>query len=354
MRPSRSFKTLLATVLASAALPSACSSGSGGDLDGPLSSDSGTTDGAPRDAARDGATGDGGADVTIVCNPPPPETKDVTMKDEYCYGWNPPTDGGADAAVNADAGVSAATCSVNCTIACEGAFSSSIGGMVQCTRKSETEVTCTHNYLCGRAPEGFAPLPHAKSLGELFCVFAKLESAAVLAFDRMALELAAHEAPLALVRDAERAASDERRHTRMMTTLARRYGCEPDTQVDAPSHVRPLFEIALENAVEGCVRETFGAVLAMYQSANAPDPKVRCAIRAIAEDESAHAELSWRVARCIEARLTAEERLRIESARAEAFDELEREAELPLWRESGLPHPTAARALVRELRRAVA
>ncbi|NIS36796.1 MAG: ferritin-like domain-containing protein, partial [Actinobacteria bacterium] len=41
---------------------------------------------------------------------------------------------------------------------------------------------------------------------------------------------------------------------------------------DAP--VRTAYEIALENAVEGCVRETFGALVGAHQALRASDPSI--------------------------------------------------------------------------------
>jgi len=57
-----------------------------------------------------------------------------------------------------------------------------------------------------------------------------------------------------------------------------------------------LVDVALENAVEGCVRETYGALIATRQAEAASDPVVRRAMRKIAADETAHAALSWDVA----------------------------------------------------------
>ena len=51
-----------------------------------------------------------------------------------------------------------------------------------------------------------------------------------------------------------------------------------------------------ENAREGCVRETFGALIAMHQAERAGDPIIRRAMRRIAEEETRHAELAWEVA----------------------------------------------------------
>ena len=67
----------------------------------------------------------------------------------------------------------------------------------------------------------------------------------------------------------------------------------------------------MENAVEGCVHEAFAAAVALRQAARAEDPAVRDAMRAIASDEVAHAQLAWDVAAWIEGELDTAARARI-------------------------------------------
>jgi hypothetical protein len=64
---------------------------------------------------------------------------------------------------------------------------------------------------------------------------------------------------------------------------------------------RSLEELAVENAVEGCVRETYGALTAIWQARTAKDPSVAAAVRRIARDETRHAALSWANQRSLEA-----------------------------------------------------
>jgi hypothetical protein len=149
----------------------------------------------------------------------------------------------------------------------------------------------------GRRPEGFSPaIKRAETLGDYFAKIALLEAAAVPAFERLARELRAHGAPMRLVRAAERSARDEIRHARAMEKLANRFGGIVQPLVVGELPIRPLHEIALENAVEGCVRETFGALLATYQAHAARDPQIAKVMRGIARDETRHAELSREVA----------------------------------------------------------
>jgi predicted metal-dependent hydrolase len=139
----------------------------------------------------------------------------------------------------------------------------------------------------------------------------------------MARELRAHTAPEYLVRASERAAHEEVGHVRMVGTLARRYGEAPRQAVLAPNPpTRGLEEIALENAVEGCARETFGAVLAQWQARHATDPAVRRAMAVIGVEEAGHADLAWQVADWAERRLPRGSRRRVVEARERELAQL--------------------------------
>ncbi len=187
------------------------------------------------------------------------------------------------------------------------------------------------------------------------------EDAAVLAFARMEEELVALGAPRALVGEAARAARDEARHTRAMGTLARKRGAaSARTGTRARTRRAPrrsLSAIAAENAAEGCVRETYGALLTRWQSLRAEDPAVRRAFARIAADEARHAALSWAVAEWIEPQLDAKGKKRVAQARARAVRELRRAATVmpprDLIRSAGLPPAGEAGALVEALARAL-
>jgi hypothetical protein len=61
-------------------------------------------------------------------------------------------------------------------------------------------------------------------------------------------------APKKLVRAAAHAAGDEVRHARATVALARRFGARPTAVNVERSALRSIEAMALENAVEGCVR----------------------------------------------------------------------------------------------------
>jgi hypothetical protein len=82
----------------------------------------------------------------------------------------------------------------------------------------------------------------------------------------------------------------------VLDALAARFGGRRATSRPIAScPARTLLEVALENAVEGCVRETYGAALGVLRAARATCPEIRAAMATLARDECGHAELSWRV-----------------------------------------------------------
>jgi hypothetical protein len=135
----------------------------------------------------------------------------------------------------------------------------------------------------GRRPEGLehgiaAGGTHA--LGAFFGDMAMLEAASVYAFEIIARELEAFGAPKDLIAQARLAAADEVRHAEVVSGLARMFGAVPGQPEVASRPLRNLHAFALDNAVEGCVRETFGALLAAYQAQQADHAAVRAALAA--------------------------------------------------------------------------
>jgi len=195
------------------------------------------------------------------------------------------------------------------------------------------------NCAIGRRPQGLcraAPGPTRTALGGFFAQAAGLEAASVYAFLQLARELAQLDAPRALVEACLAAVDDELRHTGSVASLARRFGGEPQLPTVEPLAPRDAFEIARQNASEGCVRETFGALLATYQADSARDPQVRQAMQAICEDETRHAQLSWALAGWLEPQLRDDQRAAIRSCREQAIAELSQQLD------SGLPEDDCA------------
>jgi len=200
----------------------------------------------------------------------------------------------------------------------------------QCPPWSGTVIVQCGYQCLGRRTDGVAepgPCDDAR-LGDVFAGRSYLEEVSVHAFARLERELDAHGAPPTLLRGARRARRDEIRHTAMMARLARRFGGTPRS-LEAPgaTPVRSLLAIAVENAVEGCVRETYGAVVGLMEARGSSDADVRHAMESIGADECRHAELSWAVAEWVMPRLTPAERATVKEATRRAVVELAKDGD---------------------------
>jgi hypothetical protein len=177
----------------------------------------------------------------------------------------------------------------------------------------------------GRRPEGLSlcDASGASMAGAYFARVEQLERAAVIAFERLADELARLGAPDALVRAARRGVSEEQRHAHIAARWRARLGGAPAALDCAPARPdRSLRELACDNAAEGCVHETWGAIVAAAQAALAPDPALRADLASIARDEAAHAALSHRIDRWARRRLAPAACRAVDEARRRAVREL--------------------------------
>jgi hypothetical protein len=107
-----------------------------------------------------------------------------------------------------------------------------------------------------------------------------------------------------------------------MARLARRHGGRYVRPRVAEVAARSLETIAEENAVEGCARETFGALLATWQAAHVDDRELADTLSEIASDETRHAALSWAIARWSLTQLDASACARMDAAWSEALAEV--------------------------------
>jgi hypothetical protein len=205
----------------------------------------------------------------------------------------------------------------------------------------------------GRRPYGLVARRGAArgdAVGRTLAEMAYLEAASVHAFRRLASELASMRAPRALVRQAERSARDEVRHARVTARLARRRGAKPARVVIRKgTEARTLVDFAVENGVEGCVRECFGALVATRQASRATDPEVAREMGRIARDETRHAALAWEIARWLAPRLSPGDRARVKAAMESAVVALRHESSrtpADVAASLGLPTGAEARRLV--------
>jgi hypothetical protein len=222
------------------------------------------------------------------------------------------------------------------------------------------QVECQLACPVARRTEGLAlsPSSHKDSLvGGFFAHMAALEAASVDAFALLAAELAAHGAPLPLVGRARHAARDEARHASLVRDLASRFGATSRGYMVERGEVRTLERVAAENAAEGCVRETYGALVAMWQARFARHAFVREAMQHIARDETRHAQLAWDIASWVEPKLGGAARRHVDDARRQGVaalrSEVERDAPEEIVRAAGVPFGGAGRALFEQAHRAL-
>jgi len=283
----------------------------------------------------------------LVCGPCPQSSPQVIPL------LPPSSDGGPGGEVDVEA-----ACARLCpqAIQCEATTLPLEGGTMPA-------IECTEPPDCsaGRRPEGLSEAAFAAGGATPAGWLARaafLEAASVDAFRALGRDLHALGAPRRLRRAASRAARDERRHARRMRSLARRHGAVvPAPEVRPPTAAPTLAKVAAHNAAEGCVRETFGALVARFQAASAGDRELASAMARIAADEARHAALAWEIDAWARRRLGPEERERLDRAREDAVRELFsaalRPAPAALIRSIGLPDRPTAERLARRLAEAL-
>lgn len=251
-----------------------------------------------------------------------------------------------------------ASLSAKCDALCECTTCSPAGLFVACMRDPAAEtvpglyvVNCAYGSV-GRLPAGFSlSCERPTTLAQWLSQTATLEAVAVHAFAVMHDELRMHGAPQSLLDRVQRAERDEVRHAKLFTHLLEAHGGTFAVPHVAKVGPRPLVAIAIENAVEGAVRETYAALLATWQAQHAQSATLRATLRGVARDETQHAELSWDVMAWLDTKLTAQEREQVSAAMKDVVSSLARQEPLSpaLRRELGLPDGREARALQQSL-----
>jgi hypothetical protein len=285
----------------------------------------------PVDAAFFGEDGACSAFVRLPCGVPP------ALRGEAC---------------NPDVDLCTTVCPSHFFFLCDFPAASCLeGGLLP---DADVFIECTRcGGASGRRPVGLEPAEEARSgsrIGRYFASVSYLEAASVVAFRHLRARLARFGGPPRLLAAAGRAARDERRHARATSVLAKRFGAPPGPLPPPVSEIPLDFEaFVAENAVEGCVRETFAALVALHQAARSTDPAVARAFRRIATDELRHASLAWAIDRWATRRLPGEARSRIRRAQGRALGELRASAGAAsrgIEGITGLPCRSIERALV--------
>jgi len=181
-----------------------------------------------------------------------------------------------------------------------------------------------YDCIGGRRPDGFvSPACAHHGAGAWIARNAMMEAASVTAFARLVRELVRFGAPAELIAEARAAIADELVHAELTAELARTLGgmVEPPV-ITAAGEPPTLEQLALENAVEGQVAETFGALVATCQASTATHPDVRRVFGVLARDESRHAALAHQLGAWFESRLGWRERNNVAAARQRAVAQI--------------------------------
>ncbi|MEO0603897.1 MAG: ferritin-like domain-containing protein [Myxococcota bacterium] len=206
------------------------------------------------------------------------------------------------------------------------------------------------NLCIGRLPPGLESVPPAGPVvASWLARAAHLEAASIHAFRQLHRELVHHDAPAQLREAALACLTDEVRHARLVGDLARARGATVSEPRVGAFRLRPLVDIARDNAAEGCGREAWGAVVGQWQGHHAADHAIRTVMAAVAEDEVRHAEFSFALDAWLRSRLTRAERARVDRAARRSRRRLAAEALQPVPSQVsealGLPNATQARAM---------
>lgn len=231
----------------------------------------------------------------------------------------------------------------------------------------QVEYTAIHSpYTCpkavpGRMPNGLITdneqAANQTSIARYLANMATMETAAITAFEYLVRELTAYGAPESLIAHAKQAVSEEKRHAEMAGLLAKAHGAKASPVQVEDFMLRSLYEIALENAVQGCVNETFAAACGLWQSEHATMPAFKQVIAHITDEEMGHAALSWDIHEWLMPQLTDSQQLRINKAQAEAIEaivtDFKQKGDPAQQAAFGLPDETGANAIFAQLQSSV-
>jgi hypothetical protein len=300
--------------LLSSALLAAC----GGNVTGDPVADSGTSD-----AASDTLTADTAVPPSDTWTPP--DTRECAPR---------PNNTMCNESVDYPCGLpfepSPAPTNEECKKLCAPVTFSYPAMYIYCSVASDIDGSTTDHVYCSSCAVGRKPAdlldneggcqgedPVATALAEM----ARIEAASVHAFRRLERSLSELGADVDLRARARRAARDEIRHARIAARLAKKRGARP-RPVRLSRSQPTTFDLALENAVAGCVHETLGVAYLEHQKSHAADPELRALAASLYDDELEHAALSWDLIAFFERHLTEAQKGELRRATVRALDEV--------------------------------
>jgi hypothetical protein len=190
----------------------------------------------------------------------------------------------------------------------------------------DQSITCGYllsPYCEGRKHNSIdAHLQVGNDIDSWFVRATQAEIGSVGAFLIMREELRKMGAPKNLISQCLTAAQDEIKHARMMHTVCVSLGQKATAPTIDCVPKRSYFSLAMENAIEGCIHESYAAIQALYQSQHAKTPELRELFTAIATDEIQHAQLSLQIHHWLMSKLTREQQNTILKAQQKSVGQL--------------------------------
>jgi len=228
--------------------------------------------------------------------------------------------------INEDGTLSAEQCNQICIDKSNAELYQGVEEVLSCTDApidGGAEVTCTmmlQPYCEGRFHDCVPkPLPMEGSKDDQWLLrAAQSERASVQSFLLLAQELKTHGAPKSIIARLQQAAKEEIEHARMMHRLCQERGLSLPPLAEAAPQQRNLLEIAIENAVEGCVHERYAALQAHYQAHHVEDERLRVYFSKIAQEETEHTALADDIHNWLMSRLSKREQTMVMQKQKEA------------------------------------
>lgn len=158
------------------------------------------------------------------------------------------------------------------------------------------EISCT--YVQGRrVRELVAPKPRlVPVLGVYLANAAFYRATSAIAHERLTRELESFGAPATLLDGCALATLADRAHAAELARLAQDRGVPASTPEPIVLPIRSKLDVAIDNAIEGVVRQSFALDFAHHRAQHAGDPEIRAVMSVIADEAESHAELAFDVA----------------------------------------------------------
>ena len=178
-------------------------------------------------------------------------------------------------------------------------------------------------YIGGRQPHTYNELLiDGDGVGSYFAQLAYMKAQSVFAFIELASNLRHFQAPVTFIERCDIAAKNQLLHTKLMQELAEIEGFFIPP-VRYSSTTNNIFSVAMHNAVEGCVYETWSALIANWQSTHlAADPELQTVYEQIGQDEARHSQLAWDVHAWFLKKLTKRQQKMLHKEQTKAVAEL--------------------------------